>query len=231
MKSLLLSVLLFGASITLVSAQSRVSIAPTYWFNYTPYSYQVNSSFNGLNTEFQASGHSIASSFGLMARYHFTPQWDVSVGAFYYRNTAYSTNPTSPYGKSIPFTSEGGQLPVLVSYRLTNRRLSPYFSAGAIFAKSETFTEAPIKTDGVVGVGLNYRFDSGLSLLVQPTASYSFTKPVSDAFFQFTKYSSYSVGLQTQLVWYFWPQELAFLPPFPPFFGLVFFGTIPGGVV
>lgn len=203
MKSLLLSVALFGASTTLVSAQSRVSIAPTYWFNYNLYSYQLNLSYNGSNTQNQVSGHSIASSFGLTTRYHFTPQWDVSVGAFYYTNTAYLTNPTNPYGESIPFTSEGGQVPVLVSYRLTDRRLSPYLSAGAIFAKSKTFTEAPIKIDGVVGAGLNYRFDSGLSLLVQPTVSYSLTKPVNDAFYQVTNYSFYSLGVQTQLIWRF----------------------------
>ncbi len=203
MKSILLFVGLFGASITLLSAQSRLSIAPTYWFNYNLYSYQADLSYNGSKTQTQVSGHSIVSSFGLTARYHFTPKWDVSVGAFYYRNTAYLTNPQNPQGESIPFTSEGGQLPVLVSYRLTNRRLSPYFSTGVIFAKSKTFTEAPIRTDGVVGVGLDYQFHSGLSLLLQPTVSYSFTKPVNNAFFQFTKYSSYSVGLQTQLIWHF----------------------------
>lgn len=163
MKLLSRCVLLFGASVTLVSAQSRVSIAPTYWFNYNPYSYQVQSSFNGSNTKFQASGHSLVSSFGLAVRYHFTPQWDLSVAGLYYKNTNYIKSPQGPYGESAPFPSEGWQLPVLVSYRLTDRRLSPYFSIGATLTKSKTFTEAPIKTDGVVGVGLNYRSDSGFS--------------------------------------------------------------------
>lgn len=203
MKSLLLLTGLFSASITLSSAQSRVSIAPMYWFNYNPYSYQVHSSFNGLNNQFQASGHNLISSFGLTVRYHFTPKWDLSVGGLYYRNTDYNKSPQSPYGESKPFTSEGWQAPVLVSYRLTDRRLSFYFSTGATFAKSKAFTEAPIKTDGVVGVGLNYRFDPGFSLIVQPTISYSFTKPVSDAFYQVTNYSSYSIGLQTQLIYRF----------------------------
>ena len=203
MKSVLLSLGLFGASITLLPAQSRVSIAPTYWFNYNPYAYQVDLAYNGLKTQTQVSGHGIISSFGLTARYHFTPRWDVSVGALYYRNTDHTKSPQGPYGESEPFTSEGGQLPVLVSYRLTNRRLSPYFSAGAVFAKSKTFTEAPLKTDGVVGVGLSYRFHPGLSMLLQPTASYSFSRLVDDAFFKFTDYRSYSIGVQAQLIGHF----------------------------
>jgi hypothetical protein len=203
MKSLLLSVVLFGASITLVSAQSRVSIAPTYWFNYNPYSYQVQSSFNGSNTQFQASGHNLISSFGLAVRYHFTPRWDLSLGGLYYKNTDYIKSPQGPYGESEPFTSEGWQLPILVSYRLTDRRLSPYFSTGAIFTKSQTFTGRPLTTDGVIGIGLNYRVDSRLSILLQPTASYSFYRPASNASFSFTKYNSYSLGLQTQLIWNF----------------------------
>lgn len=203
MKSLLLSVGLFSTSITLLSAQSRVSIAPTYWFNYNPYAYQVDMNYNGMQNQTQVSGRGIVSSLGLTARYHVTPQWDVSMGVFYYSNTDYIKRPQSPYGESEPFTSKGGQLPVLVSYQLTNRRLSPYFSAGVILAKSKTFTKAPLKTDGVVGVGLQYRLDSGLSLLLQPTASYAFKRPVSDAFFQFTNYTSYSLGLQTQLIWRF----------------------------
>ncbi|MFD2571054.1 outer membrane beta-barrel protein [Spirosoma soli] len=184
-------------------AQSRVSIAPSYWFNYNPYSYQANLTYNGSNTQFRASGYNIISSFGLTTRYHFTPQWNLSVGVLYNRNTDYIQSPQSPYGEPTPFTSEGWQVPVLVSYRLTSRRLSTYFSTGALLTKSKTFTEAPIRTDGVVGVGLAYQFDSGLSLLLQPTASYPFTKPASDAFYQVTNYSSYSIGLQTQLIWHF----------------------------
>lgn len=203
MKSLLLSLGLFGASITFSLAQSRVSVAPTYWFNYNPYAYQVDLAYNGLKTQTQASGHNIVSSFGLTAHYHFSSQWNVSAGVLYSRNTAYIKSPQSPYGEFEPFTSEGVQLPVLVSYRLTNRRLSPYFSTGATFTNSKTFTEAPVKTDGVVGVGLDYRFHSGLSLLLQPTGSYSFSRPVNDAFFQFTNYTSYSLGVQTQLIWHF----------------------------
>ncbi len=203
MKATLLLTVLLSAFITRLSAQSRVSIAPGYWFNYNPYSYQTNFTYNGSTTQTPVSGYSLVSSFGLTARYHFTPKWDVSVGAFYFRSTNHVKSPQGPYGAFTPFTSEGWQLPVLVNYRLTSHRLSPYFSAGAVFTRNKTFTGRPITTDGVVCVGLNYRIDSGLSLMLQPTTSYSFYRPASDAFYTFTQYSSYSLGLQTQLIWRF----------------------------
>lgn len=202
MKTLLLAGSLWLAATTALWAQSRVSVAPTYWFNYNPYSYQINYTNNGSTTQTLASGHNIVSSVGLTARYQVTPQWYVSAGALYYRNTNHLKSPQDPY-PSTPFTSKGWQVPVMVSYRLTDHRLSPYFSTGAVFTKSKTFTERPLTTDGVVGVGLNYKFDSKLSLLLQPTASYSFYRPASDAFFTFTQYRSPSFGLQTQLIYQF----------------------------
>lgn len=203
MKVILLFTVLFSTSITFLFAQNRVSIAPAYWFNYNPHSYQVDVNYNGSQRQFKASGHDIISSYGLTARYHFTPQWDISAGVLYYRSTNHIQSPLGPYGEPASFTTNGWQLPVLVNYRLTSHRLSPYFSTGAIFTKSKTFTGRPITTDGVVGIGLNYRIDSGLSLLFQPTISYSFYRPANDAFTTYTNYSSYSLGVQTQLIWYF----------------------------
>ncbi|MEZ0543098.1 outer membrane beta-barrel protein [Fibrella arboris] len=162
MKSFLLSVDLLGACMTGVLAQSRVSIAPAYWLNATKTSYQVDVlNPNGSRTLIPADIRSTVSSVGLTARYHVTPKWDVSVGALYYRNTARTANWQGP-GEPISFTSEGWQLPVLVNYRLTARRLSPYFSAGVVFAKSKAFTDDHLWTEGVVGAGANYRFMSRL---------------------------------------------------------------------
>lgn len=199
--------LLFGGLMLMLSAsslaQSRFSLAPTYWFNYNPYSSQATYTFNGATTPIVASGYSTVSSFGLTARYHLTHQWDVSVGALYYRDANHNKSLPGPYGDFAPFISKGWQLPLLVNYRLTDRRLSPYFSTGALFSRSNTFTGRPITTDGVVGVGLSYRLDAGLSVLVQPSASYSFYRPASDAVYTLNQYSSYSLGVQTQLIWSF----------------------------
>ena len=199
--------LLVGALLLMLNAplmaQSRFSLAPAYWFNYNLYSSQATYSYNGATTPILASGHSIISSLGLTARYHFTPQWHVSVGALYYRDANHNRSLAGPYGDFAPFISKGWQLPLLVNYRLTDRRLSPYFSTGALFSRSNTFTGRPITTDGVVGVGLVYRLDEGLSLLLQPSASYSFYRPAGDAVYTLIQYSSYSLGIQTQLIWRF----------------------------
>lgn len=187
-----------------IVAQSRLSIAPAYWLNAATTTYQVDVlNPTGSRTIIPADIRSTVSSVGLMARYHFTPKWDVSVGALYYRNTAQIKNPQAPSGESFSFTTEGGQVPILVNYRLTDRRLSPYFSTGVLFAKSKTFTDDNLWTEGMVGAGVDYRFQSGLSLLLQPTASYSFYKPAINSASQTINYRSYSFGAQTQLIWRF----------------------------
>lgn len=203
MKTLSLIVGLYWLFIPLSSAQSRVSIAPTYWFAYNPYSYQLDMTYNAVPTQIQASGYNTISSFGLTAHYRLGSQWDLSVGALYQRSTDHMKTPQSPYGESATFTTKGVQVPVLLSYRLTDHRLSPYFSAGALFIKSITFTNALVKTEGLVGAGLDYRFRSGLSLLVQPTASYGIFQPVRAAFPDYENYRSYSLGVQTQLILHF----------------------------
>lgn len=200
MRYLLIGLSLMGLTNPPVWAQNRVSIASTYWFNYGIYAYQVTSTYSGLGGSF--AGRDIASSVGLIARYHFITKWDVSVGLLYNWNSSHLTESPGIYDSS-PFRSQAIQLPVLINYRLTAYRLSPYFSAGAFLVKSKTFTTAPTKVNGLLGIGLDYRISSGLSVLVQPTASYLFYKPADDPYFHFSNYDYYGLGLQTQLIWYF----------------------------
>ena len=200
MKTIFVYLWLFTSLSAQVLAQSRISIAPTYWFNYGIYAYQVQSTYSGIGGSF--AGRDLASSAGLTARYHFSPKWDVSVGLLYNWNASHLTESPTGYGTN-PFRSKALQLPILVNYRLTTHQLSPYFSGGAFLVKSKTFSEAPTKVNGVLGVGLDYRIRSGLSVMVQATASYLFYKPADDLYFQFANYSSYSLGAQTQLIWHF----------------------------
>jgi hypothetical protein len=201
MKSLLLFLAVFGASNAYLSAQSRVSVAPTYWFNDNAYSYQVDVSLVGPTSRINVDEHNQTSSFGLSAHYQFAPKWDASVGALYYRGKA-NLIVLSDQGDRIPYTQEGWQVPVLVNYQLTEGRLSPYFSIGALWAKAAKLAGGS-KTSGLVGIGLNYRFSSALSLLLQPTASYSFKRPSNTSVLQFSNYTNYTLGVQTQLNWHF----------------------------
>lgn len=196
-RSLLLA--LWAVCATQAVAQHRLSIAPTYWFQYNPYEYRVAMNFNGQQTDTQVSGYKAISSVGLVIRYQFATRWDLAIGGLYARPTDRIRRPQRIYGAPSAFTSQAVQFPLLVSYRLTPRRLSPYFSAGTFFTKSITFT-SPLQTDGVVGAGLDYQLGPAMSLLVQPTVSYSFSPPVNDIVYQFSNYRSYNVGAQAQLI-------------------------------
>ncbi|ADB39395.1 outer membrane beta-barrel protein [Spirosoma linguale] len=188
----------FLASSTFVLAQSRVSVAPTYWFNHGNYAYQVYSAYDGSETK--SSGYSLESSAGLTARYKFNRKWDFSIGVLYSRGTSYVKTPQS---NDIKLTTEYIQLPVLINYRLSERRLAPYFSAGAIFGKNKSVSNDPVKTSAIVGIGLDYKISSKLSWLIQPTASYLFYKPDNTILYQFRDYNSYNIGVQTQLILHF----------------------------
>ncbi len=199
MKTLPLILALWVICATHLIAQHRLSVAPTYWFQYNPYKYRVATDFNGQQTDTQVSGYKAISSVGLVIRYQFTTRWDLAIGGLYARPADHVQRPQSPYGAPSAFTSQAVQFPLLVSYRLTNRRLSPYFSAGTFFTKSITFT-SPLQTDGVIAAGIDYQLGPVMSLLVQPTASYSFSPPVNDVVYQFSNYQSYNVGIQAQLL-------------------------------
>lgn len=200
MKSILLCLSVLCLASLSASAQSRVSIAPTYWFNYGTYVQQSHSSYSGLDIDI--SGHDVSSSAGLSVRYQFTPHWDVSIGLLHNWNSS-RLNESPNIFSSRPFLSKAFQLPILANYRMTTQRLSPYFSVGGFLVKSTTFNEAPIKVNGVVGVGMTYRIDSGLSVLLEPTASYQFYKPTDEPTIQYFKYNSYSIGIQAQLNYHF----------------------------
>ena len=77
MKSLSLFVGLCCVSSTLLWAQSRLSIAPTYWFAYNPYSHQLDMTYNAVPTQIQASGYNTVSYLGLTDRYRFGSQSDL----------------------------------------------------------------------------------------------------------------------------------------------------------
>ena len=188
----------FLISTTFLCAQGRISVAPTYWFNYGNYTYQTHSVYDGSDAK--SSGYSLGSSAGLTARYNFAQKWDFSVGVLY--NKATSHLKTSQ-GDNVQLTSEYIQLPILINYRLSEQRLSPYLSAGAVFEKNKSVSNDPVKTSPIIGIGVDYKISSRLSWLIQPTASYLLYKPANTAFYQFISYHSYKIGLQTQLVLYF----------------------------
>lgn len=96
---------------TCLLAQSKVSIAPSYWFLYSNYNYQVQSIYNGTVKGYD--GYSVASSTGLNARYHFTPRWDLSVGLLYNKTTSQLKDLSS---NDVKLGTKYIQLPILINF-------------------------------------------------------------------------------------------------------------------
>lgn len=197
MKTLLVCLGLLLSPSGLLLAQNRLSIAPTYWFSYSKYEYPLYSTTPSIT---KLPGHDIGSSVGLTLRYQFSPKWDLSAGVLYSKSSSFLT---TPQDFELQLTSKSIRLPLLISYRLSDHRLSPYFSAGALLEKGQNFSDAPLETNALIGVGLDYRLNSSFSLLVQPTVSYFLGAQTKNPLLLYNHYRDYSVGLQAQLVWHF----------------------------
>ncbi|GAB3545362.1 outer membrane beta-barrel protein [Spirosoma fluminis] len=180
-----------------VQAQHRFSIAPTYWYTYGNYTYQVQNLLDGA--DIQGSGYSKGSSLGLTARYQVRSNLSIGVGILHAWQTAHSKdNVTS----EVRITSRAVQVPVLINYRFGQNRLAPYLSAGAGFAKNTSIKQSRIGISAIAGLGLNYRINSGISLLLQPTASYLLSSPENDSAVNWNSFRSYQLGVQAQLIWF-----------------------------
>lgn len=196
MKNLFTFLLFISLPVVSAQAQSRVSLSPTLWLNYGVFNYQLRYLLSPtLGKNLTYPGNMISGSFGLTARYHIDSSWDVSAGLLY--------NLESQKAGGIPVLSKYVRLPVLVNYRPSAKRLSPYMSLGASFSNQTRFPFAnkrDIKTNALVGLGAYYDLTPKLSLLVQPTISFLVSRPEAQDV-SFGKYYFYQVGLQTQLVW------------------------------
>ena len=181
-------------------AQSRFSIAPTYWFNHGNYTYQILLLSDPRMSVSDFSGYSNGSSVGLTSRYHINETWSFSVGVLYNKSASHVNIPQTG---DVRIQSEYIQLPILANYRLTTHRLSPYFSAGIFLEKNKSVTNDPFKTNAVIGAGVDYRINSRFSLLVQPTGSYLLYKPSNSGLVVYNSFNSYKLGVQVQTVWHF----------------------------
>ncbi|MEO6284303.1 MAG: outer membrane beta-barrel protein [Dyadobacter sp.] len=136
---------------------------------------------------------------GLGGRYSFSQKWSASTG-LWFRNSVFktSTGNSRSYQFSIPF---------IANFQASERKLSPYFSAGALWNfgttsrvkipdvgtvifKSDRNTA---KISPMVGAGVIYHFAQRLSLITQPTFSYAIPPSRLDI-------NAYQLGLHVQLM-------------------------------
>ena len=172
----------------------------------SPTLYDVHARLNG-------KGYAI----GLVAYYHFSSQWSLSTGLLFNQTKleapAITTNPdltASPDGLQFQLftnTVRSFQVPLMLNYRASAKRLSPYFSIGALTSvystndlddsgKSQN-TVDKVRPQPTLGAGIDYRLNNHFSLIVQPRFVYflPYGKVIS--------YKNYQMGLQVQLLYRF----------------------------
>ncbi len=151
---------------------------------------------------------------GVMGKYEFVPRWSVSTGVWISYNR--TEPPTYPSGIPVDLLigqarSHHYQVPVLVNFQSSPRRLSPYFSAGVLLSfRSSTYVnigngqELRVRLDQndvtvvpTVGVGAICRLNTHLSLSVQPTFNYYLPQGT------YSSYFSGRASLQTQVFYTF----------------------------
>lgn len=208
-------------SATVGSAQSRFSVsitaAPTYtYFNSHVTLLLPDGNGQVVPMEFFAKNSSYGYVTGMMAHYQFTPNWSVSTGFWHNRSGANGTFPFTPGNLPARIILSDSSVPLTVNYRPTTRRLSPYFSIGALGSFRGSTLYKPTDAGGfsdtkvtvghhfltvkaLLGAGVVYKINSHLSLIAQPMLIWNF-KPKGD----FSHYVSYQINGQTQLVYSFW---------------------------
>lgn len=202
-------------TLTSTFGQGRLSLAPTVSVGYRNLDYVLR--FPGSTPSATVSGSYQTITGGLTAHYELSKHWSVSAGLLYNRykgdDNLRSFSAASPVQESVrAITSENLQLPVLINYTGSSRRLSPYLSAGALlnYAYQTAYTDNggstrqsrstlsdpnALRVQAMVGVGVQYRLSPAMSLIVQPTATYELGKRSGD----YSTHRVYNVGLQTQL--------------------------------
>ena len=192
---------LFFTTITPVLAQTRFSIAPTLGFIFGQDEYQLQRS----STDFMHySATNKGLSVGVTGHYYVNSKLDVSIGLALNVLTINSQQEyNQPYQtRGVKMTTGYAQVPVLVNYRFSTKRLSPYISVGVSFANdTQMAIRGAIYTSALAGIGIDYKLGNKLSLLIQPTGSYLLNQAPNDLYNTFSPYYSYLVGLQTQLIW------------------------------
>ena len=208
MKSIFItSIILAGFAFSMSAAfgQSKFSfsatVAPFYARTKTTVKLPIDSGFDpNLGGEWTSKSSPKGYWVGLNGRYSFSQKWSASTGLWFSQSKLRTSNSVS--------RAHNFAIPVMVSFQTSERKLSPYFSAGALwnFASSGRATIKDIgtvifKSDKgdllrilpTVGAGVIYHFAPQIALIVQPTFGYAIAPSGVDS-------HAYQLGLNMQLM-------------------------------
>ena len=172
-------------SCSTVFGQSKFSfsatVAPFYSYNKTTVKLPIYSGFDPNLGGVWTSKSSLKGYWvGLNGRYLFSKKWSASTGLWFSQSRLKNSNSSS--------RSHNFSIPVMINFQTSERKLSPYFSAGASWNFAST-SRATIKDIGTVifksgkgnisrlsptvGAGAIYHFAPHFFLIGQPTFGYT----------------------------------------------------------
>ncbi|MBE9463483.1 outer membrane beta-barrel protein [Dyadobacter subterraneus] len=206
----------FLLSSPVVMGQSKfafsITAAPFYGQIKSKNSFVIPSGTGGepITTEIKSKTTTKGYWVGLNGRYSFSSKWSASTGLWLsesWQNVPQITPAISVYtGRS---RSHNLAIPAMVNFQTSERRLSPYFSAGAMWNFSTTsrlnissletnftFKSNDSKVTPMVGAGVIYNFAQHISMIAQPIFQYII--PLSGIHSQ-----TYQLNLNVQLMYRF----------------------------
>lgn len=214
---------LLTASVAPAFAQSRFSVgitaAPVLNHNRTNVTFKVPTGTGQLMDTTFAYRSSIGGfSVGLSVQYAFTSRWSLSTGVWLTQLRTTQPFPFTSGNVPARLISSSYQIPLLLNYRLANRRLSPYVTVGALGYFGGKTTYKPVEGSGfqktsvkfgqalnvqaVVGAGVAYQLKPRWSLTVQPLLIWRFP-PERKSGTRYNQYVSYQIQGQVQLAYSF----------------------------
>lgn len=213
-----LSLLLLTTTVTLAQRRFSVGVtaAPVLAHSHSNYTFAfpgqagAGPDFREFDIRTTAGGATI----GAAVEYAFNQHWSINTGSFYhqlrYKEPYFTANPSS-----TRVTTSGWQIPLAVTYRSSTKRLSPYFSVGAVgflpgvtvfksldspnIPTSRIRFERPINVQALVGAGIAYQLTDRWLLSVQPTLLWHF-RPKDDTFIQYNQFTAYQIQGQVRLM-------------------------------
>ena len=196
----------FLCSFSAAFAQSKVAfsatVAPFYGHTKTTTTVILPVDYSGgtlasqvFHSESSPKGYWV----GLNGRYSISRKWSASTGLWFSESSLKTSASSS--------RSHNFSIPVIINFQSSERKLSPYFSAGALWNfgttshvnipdlgtvifKSESNTS---RISPLVGAGIIYHFAPHFSLIAQPTFSYAIPPSGFNS-------HAYQLGLHLQLM-------------------------------
>lgn len=154
------------------------------------------SSYAGEPRDYEApSRYSIGISLGLQAQYDFTERWSLASGLWY--ETASVKMGNGVFGNAYRIPQHNITIPLLLNFRPTERKVSPYFSGGTLLVSRQE--ERGLTAKALLSAGLSYQINPLFTLNVQPALTLGANSKSDRVVYP----SNRQLSLQAQILYHF----------------------------